>query len=127
LDAAARPAGRPLALAALIAFHPWPYDDYLRELVPIAPWWITLHAAQFALFAVMGAAVWPLTSGLRGPDVLLSRAAAAIFVLFYDLGDAVAGVATGILALWLEVAPWRRLPEEGAREAPPAAASGPAW
>lgn len=28
--------GTPLALTVLMLFHPWPYDDYLSELVPIA-------------------------------------------------------------------------------------------
>lgn len=57
-----------------------------------------LHAAQFALFAFMGAAVWLLTDSLRGIPILVSRVAAVAFVLAYNLGDALAGVATGVLA-----------------------------
>lgn len=48
--------------ASLMAFHPWPYEDYPSELVPVAGWWVVLHVAQFGLFALAGAAVWLLTS-----------------------------------------------------------------
>ena len=90
--------GAPLALTVLMLFHPSPYDDIAGELVPAAGWWLALHAAQFVLFALMGAAVWLLVAGLGGFAANLARAGAAVFVVFYDAGDAVAGIATGILA-----------------------------
>jgi hypothetical protein len=90
--------GTPLALTGCMLFHPSPYDDYLGEQVPIANWWITLHTVQFVLFALMGAAIWMLTDGLRGIVATLSRVAAAVFAVFYDAGDAIAGISTGILA-----------------------------
>ena len=90
--------GTPLVLAVLMLFHPAPYSDILGELVPIAGWWTELHTIQFVLFALMGAAVWMLTEGLRGIAVMVSRVAAVIFAVFYDIGDAVAGISTGILA-----------------------------
>ena len=88
--------GPSLALAVLMLFHPSPYDDVAGELLPIAGWWTFLHTAQFFLFAFAGASVWMLVDGLRG--AVVARVAAVIFVLFYDIGDAVAGIATGILA-----------------------------
>ncbi len=90
--------GTPLALAVLMLFHPSPYSDVITELTPIAGWWITIHTLQFVLFAFMGVAVWMLTDGLRGIAATVSRAAAVVFALFYDIGDAVAGISTGILA-----------------------------
>ena len=90
--------GAPLALAVLMLFHPSPYDDVAGELVPIAAWWTALHAAQFVLFALVGAAVWLLVEGLRGIAATVARVGAVVFVLFYDIGDAIAGVATGVLA-----------------------------
>ena len=91
--------GTPLALSVLMVFHPAPYDDINGELVPIAGWWTVLHTLQFVLFALMGAALWMLTYGLSSSIALtLSRLAAAIFVVFYDAGDAIAGISTGILA-----------------------------
>ena len=90
--------GTPLVLTVLMLFHPAPYSDILGELVPIAGWWTALHTIQFVLFALMGAAIWMLTEGLRGGAVVVSRVAAVIFVVFYDIGDAVAGISTGVLA-----------------------------
>jgi hypothetical protein len=90
--------GAPFALAVLLLFHPWPYDDYSNELVPIAGWWIALHTVAFVLLAFMGAAVWLLTDRLQGADVFISRLGAVVFVIFYNIGDAVAGISTGILA-----------------------------
>ena len=90
--------GTPLVLAVLMLFHPSPYEDLTGELVPIAGWWLTIHTLQFVLFAFMGASIWLLTDGLRGISVVVSRVAAVAFALFYDIGDAVAGISTGILA-----------------------------
>ena len=90
--------GTPLLLTVLLFFHPSPYDDVAGELMPVAGWWITLHTIGFVLFALMGVALWLLTAGLRGVFVTVSRAAAVIFALFYDAGDAIAGISTGILA-----------------------------
>jgi hypothetical protein len=90
--------GPSLLLAVLMIFHPSPYDDVAGELVPIAGWWTFLHTAQFFLFAFVGASVWMLVDGLHGGAAVVARVAAVIFVLFYDIGDAVAGIATGILA-----------------------------
>jgi hypothetical protein len=90
--------GTPLATAVVMLFHPAPYSDLAGELVPIAGWWTTIHAIQFVLFAFMGAAVWMLTDGLRGPAAAISRMAAVVFAISYDIGDAVAGISTGILA-----------------------------
>jgi hypothetical protein len=91
--------GTPLTLTILMLFHPWPYRDVLGQLVPIAGWWTTLHTLQFVLFAFMGAAVWLMTDGLRGVAVIVSRLGALVFVIFYNIGDAVAGISTGLLAM----------------------------
>ena len=90
--------GTPLVLAVLMLFHPSPYEDLAGELVPIADWWLTIHTLQFVLFAFMGASIWMFTNGLRRVSVIVSRVAAVVFALFYDIGDAVAGISTGILA-----------------------------
>ena len=90
--------GTPLALTVLMLFHPSPYDDLVGELLPIAQWWIVLHTIQFVLFALMGAALWMLTAGLQSIVAAISRVAAVVFAVFYDAGDAIAGISTGILA-----------------------------
>ena len=96
--------GTPLfALTFLLLFHPSPYDDVADELMPIAGWWIALHTIVFGLVPFMGVALWLLTAGLEGVVATLSRVAAVVFALFYDAGDAIAGISTGILARSAEV------------------------
>lgn len=90
--------GVPLSLAGWMFLHPWPYDDIEGKLLPIAGWWTTLHAVQFVLFCFAGAAVWLLVEGLRGVDATVARVGAVVFAISYNVGDAVAGIATGILA-----------------------------
>lgn len=90
--------GPSLLLSVLMFFHPSPYDRVEDELIPIATWWTVLHTLQFFLFAAMGASLWMLVAGLRGYPATTTRVAAVIFVLFYDIGDAVAGIATGLIA-----------------------------
>ena len=90
--------GTPLVLTVLLFFHPSPYDDVMGELMPIAGWWIALHTIGFVLFALMSVALWLLTAGLRDIFATVSRVAAVVFALFYDAGDAIAGISTGILA-----------------------------
>jgi hypothetical protein len=91
--------GMPLVLAVLMHYHPSPYEDLVGELLPIADWWLTVHTLQFVLFAFMGASIWVLTDGLWGISVVVGRVAAVVFALFYDIGEAVDGISTGILAL----------------------------
>jgi hypothetical protein len=95
--------GTPLVLTFLLVFHPSPYDDVAGQLVPIAGWWIALHTIVFGLVPFMGVALWMLTAGLRSVFATISRVAAVVFALFYDAGDAIAGISTGILARSAEV------------------------
>ena len=95
--------GTSLVLTILMLFHPSPYYNVAGELMPIAAWWITLHTILFLLVPLMGVALWLLTAGLEGVVATLSRLAAVVFALFYDAGDAIAGISTGILALSAQV------------------------
>jgi len=90
--------GTPLTLAILELFHPQVSRDIVGTLFPVAGWWIILHVVQLVLFALMGAALWLLTDGLHGIATAVSRLGAAVFVVFYGAGDALLGIATGILA-----------------------------
>jgi hypothetical protein len=90
--------GTPLTLAIMEFFHPLVSRDLAGTLFPVAGWWITLHVVQLVLFALMGVALWLLTDGLHGIATTVSRLGAAAFVVFYGAGEALLGIATGILA-----------------------------
>ena len=98
--------GTPLTLTILMLFHPAPYGDVLGQLVPIARWWTILHTLQFILFALMGVAIWLLTDELQEEvAITVSRIGTLVFVIFYNIGDAVAGISTGILAMSIQGSP----------------------
>jgi hypothetical protein len=88
-----------------MAFHPWPYGDVVGKLAPIAGWWTTLHTVQFVLFPFVAASIWLLLDDLSGVDVVLARMGAVVFAIFYDIGDAIAGIATGVVAGRIPAAP----------------------
>jgi hypothetical protein len=90
--------GPSLLLTLLMFFHPSPYDHVEHELIPIATWWTVLHTLQLLPFTAMGDTLWMLVAGLRGYAATSVRIAAVNFALFYDIGDAVAGIATGLPA-----------------------------
>lgn len=90
--------GTPLALAILEFAHPAHVaHDITTSFFPVARWWFTLHIIQFILFSLMGGAIYLLTDDIDGIAMAASRLGAAVFVVFYNLGEAVIGVATGLL------------------------------
>ena len=91
--------GTPLVVAIDVMFlHPVLDGDIRVELFPVADLWLTLHVVQLVLFGLMGVTVYLLLDGLSGIVAAIGRLAVAVFVVFYNAGDAVAGIATGILA-----------------------------
>ena len=91
--------GTPLVVAVDVVFlHPVLNGDVRTELFPVAGLWLTLHVVQLVLFGLMGVAAYLLLDGLSGIFAVIGRLAIAVFVVFYNAGDAVAGISTGILA-----------------------------
>lgn len=91
--------GTPLVVAIDVMFlHPVLDGDVRVELFPVADLWLTLHVVQLVLFGLMGVTVYLLLDGLSGIVAAIGWLAVAVFVVFYNAGDAVAGIATGILA-----------------------------
>jgi hypothetical protein len=91
--------GTPLVVAIDVMFlHPVLDGDVRVELFPVADLWLTLHVVQLVLFGLMGLTVYLLLDGLSGIVAAIGRLAVAVFVVFYNAGDAVAGIATGIIA-----------------------------
>jgi hypothetical protein len=90
--------GPPFVLMLLLLTHPVnPRAQLSAGPWPWADWWITLHILQLALFGLMGYAVTLLLPPQGGHAATISRIAMGIFVIFYNAGDAIAGITTGIL------------------------------
>ena len=88
----------PLALAGLELWHPSHVAHHVAtSFFPVAGWWLTLHIIQFVLCAGLAGSIYLLTTGCHGISMVASRVAAIVFVVFYDLGEAVIGVGTGVL------------------------------
>jgi hypothetical protein len=91
--------GTPLAVATDIIFlHPTLGGNIRTDFFPVADFWLALHVVQLVLFGLMGMTVYLLLDGVSSIAAAISRLAVAMFIVFYNAGDAVAGVATGIIA-----------------------------
>lgn len=80
----------PLALAVVELTHPQNVTE------ANAGWWVTIHVIQLPLFGLMALAVLLLLDGTRGSAATISRIALGVFVVFYTMLDATAGIAAGI-------------------------------
>jgi hypothetical protein len=100
---------RPLALVALAApllwvavamLHPGgggepaPYEGIADD----ANKWIFVHFSQLVLTPFLAAGVWMLLAGLQSGAAAVTRAALVLWIVFFSAFDAVAGIATGVLA-----------------------------
>src|SRR5215203_4350515 len=98
-----RPAGHVASPHRLVDLPPVPLRR--RGGPTRAHSWLVDRPAHYRVPPVRahGLALWMLTAGLRGVVATLSWVAAVVFALFYDAGDAIAGISTGILARSAEV------------------------
>lgn len=85
--------GTPLVFSALTTLHPM-----------VEPWkgerdqWMLVHTAQLALTVLLGYVVWQLVEGIRSRSATVVRATLPVFLVALSSFDAVAGLATGLLA-----------------------------
>jgi hypothetical protein len=98
--------GTPLAWAVLLLFHP-AHDagDIYGSLRDQADRWLIVHLGTLLFIGLLGAAVYLLLDGLRGTAATVSRVAAGVFVLFYGAGEAIQGIAVGVLVRHTNDAP----------------------
>jgi hypothetical protein len=91
--------GVPLAWAVLLLFHgPGPSDAGVYEsLRDEASSWLIVHVGSVLFVGLMGAALYLLVRDMPGVAARVSRLAIGPFVLFYAAGEAILGVATGVL------------------------------
>jgi hypothetical protein len=90
--------GAPIALAVLELWHPLFASGAEADLLPVADRWLAVHLLQLPLFALLALSLHLLVDGLRGAPASIARVGAIVFASLYAALDAVAGIATGVLA-----------------------------
>jgi hypothetical protein len=90
----------------LLLFHPAPDpDDIYGSLRDEPTRWLVVHFGTLVFIGLMGAAVFLLVRGLPGLSAQISRVAAGAYVLFYGAGEAILGIAAGVLVKYANGAP----------------------
>lgn len=90
--------GAPVALALVEVWHPLFASDAERTLLPVADRWLAVHLLQLPLFALLALALYLIVDGVDGVAATIARLGAVVFAALYAALDAVAGIATGLLA-----------------------------
>ena len=82
----------------LLLFHAGADPDNLYgDLRDEVTRWQIVHLGSLVFIGLMGAALYLLVADLPGRAARISRLAIGPFVLFYGAGEAILGVATGVL------------------------------
>jgi len=87
----------PLALAAVLLFHPPGGDPVYEGVRGDVGAWFFVHVGMLLALPLLGIAAYLLLDGLRGLAALVSRVALVFFLVFYTAYEATVGVATGVL------------------------------
>ena len=88
----------PLLWAVLLLFHPAPdKDDIYGSLRNDATAYLVVHLGTIAFIGLMGYALYLLVRGVPGTAARIARMAIGPFVLFYAAGEAILGIAAGVL------------------------------
>ena len=73
-----------------------PFTRY-RVLAPVIDQWLTIHLVQVPLLALVGLGVYLIVRDLNSIVAIVARVSMVVFVVFYTVLDAVAGIAIGVL------------------------------
>jgi hypothetical protein len=86
----------PLLWVPLTFLHPAgePYAGIAGE----TDRWLFVHVGQLVLTPFLAAGVWILLAGMRSVAAQVARVALVLWMVFFSAFDAVAGIATGVLA-----------------------------
>jgi hypothetical protein len=91
----------PLALAAVLWFHPPGGEDGVYEGIRHdAGAWVFVHTAFLLFIPLMAFAVLLLLRGLQGPAATVSRIALVLFLVFYTAYEVTVGLGTGVLTAY---------------------------
>jgi hypothetical protein len=90
--------GIPLGWAVLLLFHPvFDVDDIYNDLQNQVNQWLAVHVGTLFFIGLLGAALYLLVRDLSGVLASVSRVGAGVFVLFYGAGEAILGIAAGVV------------------------------
>lgn len=89
--------GTPLLLGVLFFVHP-DGSGGLDSLLPVADLWLSLHLAMLPLLGLLGASFYVLLARFDGTLATVGRVGVAVYATFYVAFEAIAGVASGLLA-----------------------------
>jgi hypothetical protein len=90
--------GVSLLTGGLLLFHPIPANDApFFGVMDQRFWWLTLHLIHAPLFAMIGLAAFLLLNRARAIPTAIGGVALFVFAVSSLVGDALAGIATGIL------------------------------
>ena len=95
----------PLGWATLLPFHPNPTNDIHAGLSHQTTRWLIVHVGSMVCIGLMAGVLWLLVCDLAGRAAWISRAAIVPYVLFYGAGEAILGVATGVLVRHADAVP----------------------
>ena len=87
----------PLALAAVLLFHPPGGDPVYEGVRGDVGAWLFVHIGMLLALPLLGIAAYLLLDGLHGLAAHVSRVALVFFLVFYTAYEATVGVATGVL------------------------------
>jgi hypothetical protein len=88
----------PLGWAVLLVFHPNPDpDDIYGSLRDDTTRWLLVHGGTLLFIDLLAVGVYLLVRDLTGTFATISRVGAGVFATFYGAGEAVLGIATGVL------------------------------
>ena len=87
----------PIAWAILLVFHPQVGDPVYESLEDEVTAFYVVHLGMLVFIGLIGAALYLLVRQLPGTAAQVSRLAIGPFILFYAAGEAVLGIATGVV------------------------------
>lgn len=86
-----------VAWGVLLVFHPATQGDMYGALRDQVTAWLVVHVGTLVFLGLVGVGFFLLVRDLPGQAARVSRIAIGTFVLFYGAGEAVLGIATGVL------------------------------
>jgi hypothetical protein len=87
----------PVAWAIVLVFHPSADDPIYESLRDDVSAWLVVHYLTLLAIGLIGAVMYLLVRDMPGTAARVSLLAIPPFILFYAAGEAILGIATGVI------------------------------